>query len=394
MMLSVSPCYHYLEQSGKWEKLQIVNIGEKQEDLIPTDTSLNLSTFNILFGSPFPNSKILSTFTKDEYRFKFTVENLIPELNPDILGLNEVIPRFLDVLCQNAFIRRNYYISAVSSDLKGYDSIIVSKYPFYCFGSKRKRVGVFKTSDGKGLLISASHLIAHEDEEKMLYRFKEIRELDENMTRKNSLDFSSHPKIENEVTKLKNSASQNGNVIIMGDMNFHNLCETDIIYELEYEDVWLNLKNLDPGYTWDPKTNEFIRLILPLDSRRMRLDRVMVKKSSKNIDFSSIEIFGKNKIGQTKFCYNISPSDHYGLSTKLKIRSSEVDNQVQVSRSFDYWKNRELIIGKKNPKSTGFASLKTIICRRISCLAVSGIVLLALIVLLIYFIVRYLKRAK
>ena len=163
----------------------------------------------------------------------------------------------------------------------------------------------------------------------------------------------------------------------MGDMNFHNLGETDLVYELGYQDVWLNLRGLeDKGYTWDPVRNRFINLILPFDNRRMRLDRVFVHKQTQNIQFTDIEIFGNKPIGKTRLCcFPVYPSDHFGLRTVMIFKSNEAIQRDKDWKQigFDYAKNRAKILDGRDPHSTGFSTVKTIIIKRVLAAVVFAI---------------------
>ena len=64
-------------------------------------------------------------------------------------------------------------------------------------------------------------------------------------------------------------------------MNFHYPFETEVIYNFNFIDVWLEKHgDIDPGYTWDAKTNRLIKFMLPYDNRRMRLDRIMIRENN------------------------------------------------------------------------------------------------------------------
>ena len=386
-MVQVNACFKFHRPSMKWVRLSAQEL--ERGARLPVDRHFNIATYNILFGSPFPNT-VLSGLTVDTLRFEHTVKKILPGLQAEVIGLNEVIPQFLAILCADEFIRDNYFISCVQEELKGYDSLIMARCPFHVFGVKRKRVGVFAAEGGGGVMIASAHLIAHETEAKMVYRFKELRELDELMCRSTELE-AGHLATARTFEQLRRSAVDCGDVVLMGDMNFHNLCETDIAYELEYEDAWLNLRGLEKGYTWDPQENPFIRLILPLDSRRMRLDRVLCKKASKHVEVCDISVFAREPIGLSKCCHQVFPSDHFGLLSKVRVSSQPVDSPQRTAVAFDYWKNRDKILEGRNPKSTGFPRMKSIICKRIAALAIIGSLLLAAVVALIYLCVRYLR---
>lgn len=384
-MARVETCYRFDRASARWARLA----GEALErgKQLPAGAQLTAATYNILFGSPFPKT-VLAGLTLDRQRFEFTVKQLLPKLRADVIGLNEVIPEFLALLCEDEFVRETYYLSSVEDDLRGYDSLILSKYPFHVFGIKRKRVAVFAAEGGFGVMVASAHLIAHETEDKMLYRFKELRELDELMLR--GVLETRHLSTAHSFEQQRQSAAEAGNVLVMGDMNFHNLCETDVAYELGYEDAWLNLRGFDSGYTWDPKENPFIRLILPFDSRRMRLDRVLSKQATRHLEVCDITIFGRESIGQSRCCLQVFPSDHFGLLFKLRLATKQSDALSRGAR-FDYWQLRDKLLAGRNPKSTGFPRMQAIICKRIAAVVFAGLLLLAVVVVLIYLLVKHLR---
>jgi hypothetical protein len=47
-------------------------------------------------------------------------------------------------------------------------------------------------------------------------------------------------------------------VVVTGDLNLHNLGEGSFLYDIGFRDVWLDCNDLEPGYTWDSKTNHLI----------------------------------------------------------------------------------------------------------------------------------------
>jgi hypothetical protein len=194
------------------------------------------------------------------------------------------------------------------------------------------------------------------------------------------------------------SSLRTSNVVIIGDMNFHNLGETDMVYDNELEDVWLNLRGLsDKGYTWDPSLNPFIRLILPFDNRRMRLDRILIHRASKNLDFTEIDMFGMKPIGVNRlFCYPVYPSDHFGLRSVFVFRSDHNTyndgTDHSKHRPFDYYSNRMEILDGNHPHSTGFATVKIIIVKRVFMAIFLALGVLGGVGSLIWWFLSFLKR--
>lgn len=141
------------------------------------------------------------------------------------------------------------------------------------------------------------------------------------------------------------------NQIIQGDMNYINLGETDFIYENNNRDIWLDFKQLDEGFTWDAKTNSYIKLLFLFPNRRLRVDRIIVKKGAQDIRFKGIEIFGQESIGISRFGKDYIGSDHYGL---VSIMTLDPEYKEEVEE-FDYLARRDEILKGRDPRSSGYA---------------------------------------
>ena len=150
-------------------------------------------------------------------------------------------------------------------------------------------------------------------------------------------------------------AYQSNNILIMGDFNYHMISETLNIYTNNYADLWLEqtpLPSDENSYTWDPKSNTLLKYLLPLDNRRMRLDRIILKNGA-NFTFKAIKRFGHVKIPGKWFLY---PSDHYGLLVTLKMFSEKFKASYQLDEKEYRLKN-----------VTGFRTIDTIIKLRYFC---------------------------
>ena len=410
---ALTPCYKYDSERSGW----LPYIPTKNPDsMVQAKTPMRVASYNILFGSPFPKSMVASLST-DAPRFEYIVNTVIPEERSDIFGLNEVIPEFLDILLASQFVRAGYFISHISSDLRGYGSVILSRFRFASISNKRKCIAFFPSNDDAGgICVGSLHLIANEDRAKEEYRREELTEvvqllktlregqstavqwatagrwptsqLVENQKNYNSREF---------FDQVLSSSLRRSNVVILGDMNFHNLGETDLVYELGLQDVWLNLRGLeDKGYTWDPVKNRFINLILPFDNRRMRLDRVLVHKDSENLQFTDIEIFANKSIGKSRLCcFPVFPSDHFGLRTVMIFHSEPKKNdKSRMQEPFDYTRHRHKILDGRDPHSTGFSTVKTIIIKRIVAAVIFAIITIGGTGAVIWWVYILLSKSK
>ena len=132
-------------------------------------------------------------------------------------------------------------------------------------------------------------------------------------------------------------------MMYIGDFNFQNEFEINIINKYNYIDLWLkyieNINNNNKelidknGYTWDSYSNSMINMIQPWSNKQMRLDRIVLQKESKLFNVNSnnliekFEIFGKENIG---FC--LYPSDHFGIYTQLKINCNDNINVKNLQK--------------------------------------------------------------
>jgi hypothetical protein len=97
-----------------------------------------------------------------------------------------------------------------------------------------------KVDKKDGLIFGALHLKAKEDLKSQLLRKYEMKSLSiflNNLCRKYKHVFP---------------AFLESKVIIAGDLNFHNLCETSFLYENGFRDTWHEIHKDKIGYTWDP----------------------------------------------------------------------------------------------------------------------------------------------
>ena len=73
-------------------------------------------------------------------------------------------------------------------------------------------------------------------------------------------------------------------------------CENKYLETYDFIDLWLEKHSHMKGYSWDPKQNSMLNIMLPFDNRRMRLDRICVKNNTEFI-IDDISMFGDRRIG-------------------------------------------------------------------------------------------------
>ena len=73
---------------------------------------------------------------------------------------------------------------------------------------------------------------------------------------------------------------------------------------------------MDPGYTWDAKLNNLISSMLPFDNRRLRFDRITVRKENEIVkSIKKMIILAKEKIGLF-----LCGSDHFMLLAIIELQ--------------------------------------------------------------------------
>jgi endonuclease/exonuclease/phosphatase family metal-dependent hydrolase len=245
--------------------------------------TLNTVTLNVLFDKW--NGKDYKThIAYPEERHNDTIKKL-GEMGADIITLNEVTESFLKKLEESEWVRKDYYLSE-STKTKGglstihpFGNLILTKLPpqrTYCISVqnlKRPVVAATFTVNSKMFSVSSIHLSAHD------------KNADK---RKSQLKM-----VKNFLDRIIGSGIPH---LLQGDFNLHSEEESEQLEGLNLTDAWSTLHNLEeePGYTFDSDLNSLVKEILPLESRRMRLDRVLYSTPTGN----------NFKVTETKLVFN------------------------------------------------------------------------------------------
>ena len=276
-------------------------------------------------------------------RYTHIIECLIPNLDPTILGLNEVSLMFYSLLLKDEYINSTYHISKLHNNRSTLNSIIISKHPMIILHQRTRQLIVLIKKHDKPIIVCNFHLQALEKNYEN--RRKQLNDL-ENLLEQMSRDYASILKSRPDQELLK-QAFKDKSIFLLGDLNLHMTGETRFLSDIAFRDLWLEKKKDDKEYTWDPQRNKMINWFLVFDNRRMRLDRICVKQNSK-IKVDDIFLFGDKKIGK---CY-LFPSDHFGIAADVRFVNTKVN--------MDYSR----LLGMDNFFSTGYRSMKRIICMR------------------------------
>eukprot|EP01122_Echinamoeba_exundans_P000648 TRINITY_DN10575_c0_g1_i1.p1 TRINITY_DN10575_c0_g1~~TRINITY_DN10575_c0_g1_i1.p1 ORF type:complete len:291 (+),score=19.01 TRINITY_DN10575_c0_g1_i1:171-1043(+) len=225
------PWYSFDRDKNNWIPQSYV---EKSKSLISESESreLRIATFNILTNE----FSFVDEIVCNAYRFAYINKQILPNLDADVICLNEVTNEYLPLLLTQEWVRRNYYISSLDIASKG--NLILSKRDkckrlfierFDESLSHRARPAVVaECSAGAGvdLAIASVHLTA------VIYNshFRKIE-------------------LERLHSAIEATFSQSTSRLIIGDMNMHSETENNIIPS-GYRDVWKELhKSIETGIT-------------------------------------------------------------------------------------------------------------------------------------------------
>lgn len=286
------------EQQEQEELKNSYNHTNNQKYLAPTATAtmstLSVLTWNIWF---------------DRHEWSHRMEFILAEINrlqPDFVCLQEVIPKFENLLL-NSEAAKYYTISPFYNvHNSGYGVIMLAKKAYEC----QFNFVEFPTNMGRMLLIGST-IVAGRSLAVATAHFE-------------SLD--NHPLRQEQLKIAARSLANYDTAILTGDFNFCSYrnykadtlpLDNDCLQQIvpDYVDLWPALKGNDPnntdrtskGYTFDSTVNKNITQI-----EVARYDRVIARSSS-GWQPTSIEIVGSEPI----ILNRVWPSDHFGLLAKF-----------------------------------------------------------------------------
>ncbi|KAL4488902.1 hypothetical protein ABPG72_005689 [Tetrahymena utriculariae] len=335
----------YEYEDGKWlETSQSSCLSQKIYN-----QNLKIGAFNVLWGN---SNKFINMFSRNEQRFNYILNKLIPQTDPDILSLLEVSDLFMEMLTSNQYIRNNYYLSHVQRKRNDYvhEVVMISKLPFSSIFMNDDDYGrcIFSIFTGQmssnSFMVLTSHFRAYKQDD--VSRSKQMELIDLSIQTNSFLESANIPV---KIQKAALKASKKNNIILQGDLNLHLKHEDSFIYKFGFLDAWREIYPNDDGYTWDSQKNKFIKSVYILDNRRMRLDRILLRQNSHLFKIIDTQIKAQESIG-----FNLCCSDHYMLLSEVQI-NQEPKMYIQ---KYDV---SNIIMKKK----TGFRAFPTIIKLRI-----------------------------
>jgi len=241
---------------------------------------LRLMTYNLWF---------------DEYRWEERIAaalGLIERLRPDIVGLQEVTPAYLERILTQDWIRRRYQVSdSTAETLRPHGVLLLSRIPMnglvLCrLPSQKDRkllVAELETSCGT-LFLGTVHLESSPESTPI-----RLEQLDRILP---GLNGARH-------------------AVLMGDFNFDPADQTEQSRIAQrYTDLWPALRGDEPGYTADSELNA-MRFLHKQFHKRVRFDRILLRSSPAAWRPVSIDLLGTEPVETDQ--PEVFPSDHFGL---------------------------------------------------------------------------------
>eukprot|EP01083_Nonionella_stella_P079194 217089_1 len=223
--------------------------------------------------------------------------SMLEEINPDIVCLQEVTPRFLVGFCDNKYIQNNFELT----DQKESKCSTVSPYGVMigCNRNKNKlsmidvKISALATNMRRSLVSSCLQL----NGDQTLWI--------------NTVHLESLMNADVRVHQLNNIfnfyMNDQGDAMLMGDFNFGDAAQENDCISKEFVDCWLEYKNVLIANTAVDSSNKF-SFATKLRGNTCfgsRYDRMLLRSDQWNVD--SFEIIGKEMM----------PSDHLGIVTTL-----------------------------------------------------------------------------
>ena len=243
-------------------------------------SKFSVATYNILNDPAFPPASRI-----------YELQKVIKDSNPDILCLQEVSDKFLELLLDSPMLSSTYIYSSRAPGFiyeNERNILILSKYSFSWskleIGGRRKPalLATFLEADSKALNLAAIHLTAGRTTSNIAQKTAELEAL---------------------TTHIRTQENE-GDWVVIGDMNWPSTHPTTPLDSL-FEDV----ASEDPQATFDPDLNSLAAQTARGDQLPQRYDRIYLKKGS-GLHPSSVSLFGQEA--------GVPPSDHWGLLVEFE----------------------------------------------------------------------------
>jgi tyrosyl-DNA phosphodiesterase 2 len=240
---------------------------------------LTVATFNIWFDSIHAEQRYLA------------IAEILRELAPDVVALQEVTPTALDIFLGRPWVRDDYlHASVVGGDTDNYGMLMLSRIPM-----SRVTYTRLPTRQSRGFLSAELEVAGgrqvvccvHLDSGKSSARLRGW-----------------------QLRRVFRSVKSAKDAVVLGDFNMRDAENQRIA--APYCDVWPALRPDDAGFTEDTSIN-LMRLDARNKERQVRFDRVLLKGTRWRA--ASIDLLGTAPISPA--LPRVFPSDHFGIACRL-----------------------------------------------------------------------------
>ena len=290
-----------------------------------SDEPIRIATFNVL-ADCFP--WFVEMAIRSPERLEWLCDG-IRNLNPTVLGLNELTMNALQRLQECPFIRENYFLTARSNQTEDenqtqmenfseskvlfpHQCVIMSKLPLAevftipVSGRKREAIAIkvqIGQTEDTSVYICSHHATPYQSIKNAQLRAQQIRDI------MNVLVPLNHP------------------FIIMGDLNLYHEFEDAVVIDNQLIDAWAqtHFSNEDPfndknlGYTFDSIKNTLIPYYIPGSCAKMRLDRILFSNRFPAFAKAPCRLWADEPIKADNYLF---PSDHFGLSIDIFLENA------------------------------------------------------------------------
>jgi tyrosyl-DNA phosphodiesterase 2 len=257
--------------TGRWVDIDAGGATDRDE--------LTVATFNIWFDTHYAEQRCRA------------IADLLHELAPDVIALQEVTPQALAVFLSQRWVREGYLRAAVvGRDAGNYGMLMLSRLPV-----SRVTYARLPTRQSRGFLeaefvINGSRQVVcclHLDSGKSSARLRAW-----------------------QLRRIFRSLKTTEDAVLLGDFNMR--ATEDVRIAPPYCDVWPTVRPHDDGFTEDTSIN-LMRLDAKNKDRQVRFDRVLLKGTRWRAE--SIELLGTQPISPA--LPRVFPSDHFGVACRL-----------------------------------------------------------------------------
>jgi len=225
-----------------------------------------------------------------------TLLGIVRDCDPDLIALQEVTPRHLQVLLSDSWVRREFRLSDITGEtLQPHGVLLLSRVPLRGLGlrvlpsNKNRKLLVAELGMGvRSACVGNLHL-----ESSASATTLRLAQLDEVL-----------PTLQGAPHRL-----------LMGDFNFDPAQKDEQArVDEHYRDLWGELRGGEPGYTEDTDINR-MRLLHKNQPKQVRFDRILLRSSRPGWEPESIEMIGTRPIAEDR--PEVFSSDHFGLAGSL-----------------------------------------------------------------------------